>query len=151
MKFATSHLRSKYFTAELFHLAKPNFTRRRRISLKKDQLTSELVFFSVCYDLNRCQSFFPYLFRNSDWFKRSNKCYYRHNSNRSRLLFNATILIKKIDIQATYYTSVSECYVISGTRVVPIGKRYAVKGFVYHVNYGLTNRIEIFPVSPYAS
>ena len=34
-----------------------------------------------CSDLNRCQSFFPYLFRNSDWFKRSNKCYYRHNSN----------------------------------------------------------------------
>ena len=35
MKFASPHLRSKYFTAELFHLAKTNFTRRRRISLKK--------------------------------------------------------------------------------------------------------------------
>ena len=35
MKFASSHLRSKYFTAELFHMAKPYFTRRRRISLKK--------------------------------------------------------------------------------------------------------------------
>ena len=35
MKFASSHLRSKYFTAKLFHMAKPYFTRRRRISLKK--------------------------------------------------------------------------------------------------------------------
>ena len=35
MKFAFSHLRSKYFTAELFHMAEPYFTRRRRISLKK--------------------------------------------------------------------------------------------------------------------
>ena len=41
MKFAhireanISHLRSKYFTAKLFHMAKPYFTRRRRISLKK--------------------------------------------------------------------------------------------------------------------
>ena len=35
IKFASSHLRSKYFTAKLFHLAKPNFTRCRRISLKK--------------------------------------------------------------------------------------------------------------------
>ena len=34
-KIRPSHLRSKYFTAKLFHLAKPNFTRRRRISLKK--------------------------------------------------------------------------------------------------------------------
>ena len=33
IKFASSHLRSKYFTAELFHMAKPYFTRRRRISL----------------------------------------------------------------------------------------------------------------------
>ena len=36
MKFAPSHLRSKYLTAKLFHLAKPNFTRRRRIPLKKE-------------------------------------------------------------------------------------------------------------------
>ena len=43
--------------------------------------TPEGVFCIVCSDLNRCQSFFPYLFRNSDWFKRSNKCYYRYNSN----------------------------------------------------------------------
>ena len=35
IKFATSDLRSKYFTAKLFHMAKPYFTRRRRISLKK--------------------------------------------------------------------------------------------------------------------
>ena len=35
MKFASSHLRSKYFTAKLFHMATPYFTRRRRISLKK--------------------------------------------------------------------------------------------------------------------
>ena len=35
MKFASSQLRSKYFTASLFHMAKPYFTRRRRISLKK--------------------------------------------------------------------------------------------------------------------
>ena len=35
MKFASPHLRSKYFTAKLFHMAKPYFTRRRRISLKK--------------------------------------------------------------------------------------------------------------------
>ena len=35
MKFAHSHLRSKYSTAKLFHMAKPYFTRRRRISLKK--------------------------------------------------------------------------------------------------------------------
>ena len=39
MKFAFSHLQSKYFTAKLFHLAKPNFTRRRRISLKKALLS----------------------------------------------------------------------------------------------------------------
>ena len=35
-KIRPLHLRSKYFTAKLFHLAKPNFTCRRRISLKKD-------------------------------------------------------------------------------------------------------------------
>ena len=40
-----SHLRSKYFTAKLFHLAKPNFTRRRRISLKKAHLRCRCAFF----------------------------------------------------------------------------------------------------------
>ena len=35
MKFATSHLRSKYFTAELFHMAKPYFTRRRANFVEK--------------------------------------------------------------------------------------------------------------------
>ena len=42
MKFAFSHLRSKYFTAKLFHLVKPNFTRRRRISLKKERASQRL-------------------------------------------------------------------------------------------------------------
>ena len=48
MKFASSHLRSKYFTAELFHMAKPYFTRRRRISLKKAHivLVDKCVLFS---------------------------------------------------------------------------------------------------------
>ena len=48
MKFAPSHLRSKYFTAELFHMAKPYFTRRRRISLKKAHivLVDKCVLFS---------------------------------------------------------------------------------------------------------
>ena len=45
MKFASSHLRSKYFTAELFHMAKPYFTRRRRISLKKAKSNFDLAFF----------------------------------------------------------------------------------------------------------
>ena len=40
-----------------------------------------VVFLFVCSDLNRCQSFFPYPFRNSDRFKRSNKGCYRHSSN----------------------------------------------------------------------
>ena len=35
MKFASSHLRSKYFTAKLFHLAKPNFTRRKANFVEK--------------------------------------------------------------------------------------------------------------------
>ena len=42
MKFASSHLRSKYFTAKLFHLVKPNSTRRRRISLKKERASQRL-------------------------------------------------------------------------------------------------------------
>ena len=48
MKFAFSHLRSKYFTAELFHMAEPYFTRRRRISLKKAHicLVDKCVLFS---------------------------------------------------------------------------------------------------------
>ena len=54
MKFAyireanISHLRSKYFTAKLFHMAKPYFTRRRRISLKKAHivLVDKCVLFS---------------------------------------------------------------------------------------------------------
>ena len=48
MKFAHSHLRSKYFTAKLFHMAKPYFTRRRRISLKKAHivLVDKCVLFS---------------------------------------------------------------------------------------------------------
>ena len=48
IKFASSHFRSKYFTAELFHLAKPYFTRRRRISLKKAHivLVDKCVLFS---------------------------------------------------------------------------------------------------------
>ena len=45
MKFAFSHLRSKYFTAKLFHLAEPNFTRRRRISLKNAHLRCRCAFF----------------------------------------------------------------------------------------------------------
>ena len=40
-----SHLRSKYFTAKLFHLALPNFTRRRRISLKKRASLTTCSFF----------------------------------------------------------------------------------------------------------
>ena len=35
MKFAFSHLQSKYFTAKLFHLAKPNFTRRKANFVEK--------------------------------------------------------------------------------------------------------------------
>ena len=48
MKFAHSHLRSKYFTAKLFHMAKPYFTGRRRISLKKAHivLVDKCVLFS---------------------------------------------------------------------------------------------------------
>ena len=48
MKFAFSHLRSKYFTAELFHMAEPYFTRRRRISSKKAHivLVDKCVLFS---------------------------------------------------------------------------------------------------------
>ena len=52
IKFASSHLRSKYFTAELFHMAKPYFTRRRRISLKKAHivLIDKCVLFSGAGD-----------------------------------------------------------------------------------------------------
>ena len=68
MKFASSHLRSKYFTAELFHMAEPYFTRRRRISLKKAHivLVDKCVLFSggegeirtlePCYRLHDFQS-----------------------------------------------------------------------------------------------
>ncbi len=35
MKFVSSHLRSKYFTAKLFHLAKPNFTRHKANFVEK--------------------------------------------------------------------------------------------------------------------
>ena len=52
MKFAPLHLRSKYFTAELFHLAKPNFTRRRRISLKKALAFASAFFWSRLWDSN---------------------------------------------------------------------------------------------------
>ena len=45
MKFAFSHLRSNYFTAKLFHLVKPNFTCRRRISLKKERASQRLALF----------------------------------------------------------------------------------------------------------
>ena len=48
MKFAPSHLRSKYFTAKLFHMAKSYFTRRRRISLKKAH---------ICPDRQMCAFF----------------------------------------------------------------------------------------------
>ena len=53
--------------------------------------------FSVCSDLNRCQSFFPYLFRNSDRFKRSHKCCYRHNSNYRQpylIIFHVQSMVK---------------------------------------------------------
>ena len=49
IKFASSHLRSKYFTAKLFHMAKPYFTRRRRISLKKKHTLSWQT--NVCFFL----------------------------------------------------------------------------------------------------
>ena len=67
MKFA--HIRvSEYFTAKLFHMAKPYFTRRRRISLKKAHivLVDKCVLFSggeeeirtlePCYRLHDFQS-----------------------------------------------------------------------------------------------
>ena len=40
---------SEHFTAKLFHMAKPNFTRRRRISLKKQSKSLPCSIFSkVC-------------------------------------------------------------------------------------------------------
>ena len=45
MKFASSHLRSKYFTAKLFHLAKPNFTRRKANFVEKSHLLLQMAFF----------------------------------------------------------------------------------------------------------
>ena len=60
MKFAFSHLRSKYFTAELFHMAEPYFTRRRRISLKKAHIVyQDNVCFFLARDLTllRCPKF----------------------------------------------------------------------------------------------
>jgi hypothetical protein len=61
MKFASSHLRSKYFTAELFHLAKPNFTRRRRIPLKKALAEASAFFCAhrIKMQLNKSQHYLP--------------------------------------------------------------------------------------------
>ena len=60
MKFAFSHLRSKYFTAKLFHMAEPYFTRRRRISLKKAHivLVDKCVLFSGRGDGIRTHDFY---------------------------------------------------------------------------------------------
>jgi len=51
MKFASSHLRSKYFTAKLFHLAKPNFTRRKANFVEKT--TGRSLSFFLCKDYKK--------------------------------------------------------------------------------------------------
>ena len=52
MKFAFSHLRSKYFTAKLFHMTKPYFTRRKANFVEKS--TSDEVLFSCLKRDKRC-------------------------------------------------------------------------------------------------